>query len=77
MPAQSRAARGLLDWSQEDLAKHAGLSLSTVRNYEKGRSDPYSRNLEAIRKAFEAAGIEFIEPDAASLAGGGGVRLAR
>ena len=68
--AQSRAARALLGWSQGDLAKAAGLSLLTVRKFEKGRSDPYSRNLEAIRSALEGAGIEFIAGRSASMDGG-------
>jgi hypothetical protein len=46
-----------------------------VRNFEKGRSDPYSRNLEAIRSALEEAGIEFIAGRSASMDGGPGVRL--
>jgi transcriptional regulator with XRE-family HTH domain len=75
MSAQSRAARALLGWSQADLAKAAGLGVSTVRNFEKGRSDPYSRNLEAIRSALEEAGIEFIAGRSASMDGGPGVRL--
>ena len=56
-PEQSRAARGWLDWSQDDLAKRANVSLSTVRDFEKGRRVPIANNLEAIRKALEGEGI--------------------
>lgn len=57
-PEQSRAARGWLDWSQEELAKRANVSLSTVRDFEKGRRVPIKNNLEAIRKALEGDGVE-------------------
>ena len=70
-PAQSRAARGLLDWSQQELAETAKLGLSTVRDFEKGRRVPYPNNLSAIHTALEAAGVEFI----AENGGGAGVRL--
>ncbi len=56
-PEQSRAARGWLDWSQDELAKHANVSLSTVRDFEKGRRMPIPNNLEALRHALERAGI--------------------
>lgn len=56
-PEQSRAARGWLDWSQEDLAKRANVSLSTVRDFEKGRRTPIGNNLVAMRAAIEAAGV--------------------
>jgi ribosome-binding protein aMBF1 (putative translation factor) len=56
-PEQSRAARGWLDWSQDDLAKRANTSLSTVRDFEKGRRIPIKNNLDAIRLSFEMAGI--------------------
>ena len=56
-PQQSRAARGWLDWSQEDLAKLARVSLSTVRDFEKGRRVPIPNNLDAMCRAFEAHGI--------------------
>ncbi len=56
-PEQSRAARGWLDWSQDDLAKRAHVSLSTVRDFEKGRRVPIANNLDALRRALEGAGI--------------------
>ncbi len=57
---QSRAARGWLDWSQSDLAERANVSLSTIRDFEKGRRTPFANNLDAIRRAFVDAGIEFL-----------------
>ena len=36
-PAQIRGARALLDWSQNQLAKATGISLTTIRDYEKER----------------------------------------
>ena len=61
-PAQSRAARALLDWTQEDLAKAAHLGLSTIRDFEKGRRTPTYNNLLGIKSALESVGIIFIEP---------------
>ena len=58
---QSRAARGLLDWSQTDLAKAAGLSWSTITDWERGKRKPYTRSLVAMRDALEAAGVVFTE----------------
>jgi DNA-binding XRE family transcriptional regulator len=59
-PAQSRAARGLLDWSQGELGTKSNLSESTIRDFEKGRRVPGPNNLAAIRSALETAGVEFI-----------------
>ena len=70
-PAQSRAARGLVAWSQLELARRSNLSESTIRDFEKGRRVPSINNVTAIRQALEAAGVEFIE----SNGGGAGVRL--
>jgi transcriptional regulator with XRE-family HTH domain len=58
-PSQSRAARGLIDLSQTDLAKAANLSLSTIADFERGKRDPTANNLAAIQRALEAAGVEF------------------
>ena len=63
-PEQCRAARGWLDWSQQDLATRARVSLSTVRDFEKRRRTPILNNLNAMRHALEAAGVEFTNGDA-------------
>ncbi len=59
-PEQSRAARGWLDWSQDDLAKKANVSLSTVRDFEKGRRTPIANNLDAIERALAEGGIRLV-----------------
>jgi transcriptional regulator with XRE-family HTH domain len=69
--AQSRGARGILEWTQGRLATEAGVSLSTVKDFESGRRTPIGNNLSAMQRAFEAAGIEFIPEDG----GGPGVRF--
>ncbi len=69
--SQSRAARGLLDWSQRALGERSRLSESTIRNFEKGRAIPSPNNLDAIQAALTAAGVEFIPENG----GGAGVRL--
>ncbi len=60
--AQIRAARGLLDWSRKDLAEHSGVSFASMIRLESFEGIPSSniRTLEAIKKAFEEEGIEFI-----------------
>jgi transcriptional regulator with XRE-family HTH domain len=69
--AQCRAGRGLLDWSQQDLADRAGVGIVTVRQLESGDTRPRRATLEVVRIAFESAGIEFIDANG----GGPGVRL--
>lgn len=69
-PALLRAARGLANWSQNDLAERAQVSNSTIRNFEAGRSTPIANNLTAIRRALESAGVEFIAENGS----GAGVR---
>jgi transcriptional regulator with XRE-family HTH domain len=72
-PAQVRAARALLRMTQGQLAKAAGLGLSTVVDFEKGRRQVSDETVEAIRKALERAGLELIYENG----GGEGVRRKR
>jgi transcriptional regulator with XRE-family HTH domain len=69
---QLRAARGLLGWSQSELATRAGLSLPTVKRLEGGFGPRVSVDARAkLQKAIEAAGIEFLDGNG----GGLGVRF--
>lgn len=73
-PEQMRAARGLVDWSQSDLAAAAGLSLPTIKRAERDLGAVVSEDaLAAIRKALEKAGVIFV----AENGDGPGVRLKR
>jgi len=74
-PAQSRAARALLDWSQAELAEAAHLGMSTIRDFEKGRRIPSHNNHRGIQMALEASGIVFISDDEYKLGLGPGVRF--
>jgi len=56
-PEQCRAARAWLDWKQEDLSREAGISMSTVREFEKGRRKPMANNAKAMTAAIERAGL--------------------
>ena len=70
--AQLRAARGLIGWSQSDLAREAGLSLPTVKRVETDLGVRVSDEAKMrLRNALEAGGVEFIDENG----GGPGVRL--
>jgi transcriptional regulator with XRE-family HTH domain len=56
---QLRAARGLLGWSQSDLAAASKVGRATIADFEAGKRDPYTRTLDELRAALEAAGVEF------------------
>ena len=60
--AQIRAARGMLNWSRKDLAKHSGVSFASMMRLESFEGVPASnfKTLDALKLAFEKAGIEFI-----------------
>ena len=70
---QCRAGRGLLGWNQQALARKARVGVVTVHQLEAGTSTPRRSTLEVIRRAFESAGVEFIDENG----GGPGVRLRR
>jgi len=70
---QIRASRALLKWTGKQLAEISGVAFSTLMRLEAGEGVPgaQAKTLDAIQKAFEEAGIEFIgTPDDAP-----GVRL--
>ena len=71
--AQIRSGRALLKWSAQELAQYSSLGVNTIRRAE---AEDYSTSLTvanslAIRRALEAAGVEFIDENG----GGPGVRL--
>jgi transcriptional regulator with XRE-family HTH domain len=70
-PAQCRAARGLLGWSQQQLADNADVGVMTVHQLEKPGSQPRRATLAVVRGALEKGGVEFIDENG----GGAGVRL--
>lgn len=69
--AQCRAGRALLDMTQSELGAAAGLGLSTVVDFERGRRQVSLEAKAALRNALEEAGIEFVSENG----GGQGVRL--
>lgn len=74
LAGQIRAARALLDWSQQELADASGVSLATIRRIESDRGPDRSTapNREAIQRALEKGGVLFTPKDGH---GGAGVRL--
>lgn len=76
-PELFRAARALIGWTQGQLAGAAGLSLAVVNNVERNVTDPRRSTLEAIQRALEGAGVEFIGERQNSPDGGAGVRMHR
>src|SRR5215471_12659173 len=71
--AQIRAARALLRWSAEDLARESRLGITTIRRAELTEAETAMTvvNDLAVRRTLEAAGVEFIDENG----GGPGVRL--
>ena len=72
LPAQIRAARSLLNWLQDDLAKAADVALTSVRDIEGEKRSAASGTFASVRRALENAGVEFL---AGTKDHGPGVRL--
>lgn len=68
-PIQSKMARAALGWSTRDLAERAQVGPATVNRFETEALETSPATVEAIRRAFVTAGVEFLR--------GEGVRLAR
>jgi transcriptional regulator with XRE-family HTH domain len=66
-PEQCRAARALLDWSQNQLANAARVGRQTVVDFERGVSSPKQRSFAAIQTTLEIHGIQFIPSSAQAL----------
>jgi len=60
--AQIRAARAMLDWSREQLSDNSSVGLSALMRLESAEGVPSGniKTFEAVQKAFEKAGIEFL-----------------
>ena len=71
--AQIRAARALLRWSAEDLARQSAVGVTTIRRAEitEGETSMTTANDLAVRRALENAEVEFINENG----GGPGVQL--
>jgi hypothetical protein len=70
---QIRAARALLRWRAQDLAKASAVGVATIRRAELAERETTMTvpNDMAVRHALESAGVEFIDENG----GGPGVRL--
>lgn len=66
-PRQIRAARALLNWSQDDLANASGIARSSIKNIENDITTARKDTIHDIQVAFENSGIEFLP--------GSGVRI--
>ena len=70
-PAQCRAGRALIGWSQDQLAVASKVAKATIANFELGKRTPYDRTLADLHAALEAAGVIFVAENGE----GPGVRL--
>ena len=59
-PREVRAARAFLGWTRQRLADRAIVSLNTVIRLEQGVVDPRASTIDAVQRALEGAGIEFL-----------------
>jgi transcriptional regulator with XRE-family HTH domain len=71
--AQVRASRALIGWTREQLADASGITERNLARIETDEVKPRVSTQAAIRRALEAAGVEFIPENG----GGAGVRLRR
>ncbi|MEO0376545.1 MAG: helix-turn-helix transcriptional regulator, partial [Cyanobacteria bacterium P01_A01_bin.17] len=74
-PEQLRMARNALRLGTRELAETAGVSFTTISRFETEKGGLQHSSAEAIRKALEAKGIQFL--DNGEVAGGPGVAIKR
>jgi DNA-binding XRE family transcriptional regulator len=68
-PRQIRAARGLVGWTQHNLAEAAGLSRATIAAVEKDGANPTPDVRKKIMVVFEEAQVEFLSQEGVRLRG--------
>lgn len=76
---QIRAARALLNWSQNELVEKSGLSLTTIRRMEDEKIGPdrsSAGNVATVAKVLREAGVIF-QAEGEMIDGGPGVRLGK
>jgi len=69
IPAQCRAARGLLGWSQGELGERARVAQKTITKFESEARVPHPRTIEALVKVLEHEGVVFLEATETIVAG--------
>jgi DNA-binding XRE family transcriptional regulator len=70
-PAQCRAARALLSWSQADLSAQARIAKKTIADFEREARSPFESTALSLQSCLEAHGVIFIPENG----GGAGVRF--
>lgn len=70
-PAQCRAGRSMIKWSQDDLAKISQVGIATIRVFETAKAQTRPAIVSALQRALEDAGVIFV----AENGHGAGVRL--
>ncbi|WP_343066511.1 helix-turn-helix transcriptional regulator [Martelella radicis] len=69
--AQCRAARALIDWSRDELARASKVAVRTIVDFERGAREPREVTKDAIQRALEGAGVVFVSENGE----GPGVRM--
>lgn len=65
--SQCKAARGLLGWSQAELAKAARVNIDTLIAFENSTRATHRHTILAFQKAFEEAGLLFVDENGAGI----------
>ena len=68
---QCKAARALVQWPRDHVARLSGLTVEAIRAYERGRIHPGAESVERLRAALESGGAVFIDENGLGV----GVRL--
>ena len=58
-PAQCKAGRDLLGWTQQDLKEYSGVSANTIATFEKGSRSLTIKTMEKLVDAFYRYGVRF------------------